>query len=277
MKTSGNTIIITGGGSGIGEALAHRLHDLGNTVIIAGRRLEALQKASGDRPNMHALTLDQDDPASITEFAKRLVAYFPAANVLINNAGIMRIEGSIAAKRDLADAEASVTSNLLGPIRLIDALVEHLGRQSDAAIVNVSSGLAFVPLVIAPTYSAIKAAIHSYTVSLRAVLKGKVEVIELAPPAVRTSLTPGQQNNERFMPLETFADQVVEQLTQTPTPPEILVEGVDFMRNAESEGRLDETLSAINPFLEPHIAPAGFRADQKVRPIPSADPNDTGE
>jgi uncharacterized oxidoreductase len=109
----------------------------------------------------------------------------------------------------------------------------------------VSSGLAFVPLVIAPTYSAI----HSYTVSLRAVLKDKVEVIELVPPAVQTDLTPGQKNNERFMPLDQFADQVMAIFQQTPTPDEILVEGVDFMRQAEKEGRFDDAVAAINPFL----------------------------
>ncbi len=249
MTISGNTIVITGGGSGIGEALAHRLHDLGNTVIIAGRRLDALQAAVDGRERMHALPLDQDDPVSVDTFAQRLVAEFPAVNVLVNNAGIMRMEPTLAARRDLADAEASITTNLLGPIRLIDALVEHLSRQPDATILNVSSGLAFVPLVIAPTYSAIKAAIHSYTVSLRAVLTGKVEVIELAPPAVRTSLTPGQQDNGRFMPLDTFVDQVIARLRQTPTPTEILVEGVDFMRNAEAEGRFEQTLTAINPSL----------------------------
>lgn len=249
MKSSGNTIVITGGGSGIGEALAHRLHDHGNTVVIAGRRRDALEKAIGDREHMHALTFDQDDPASIATFAQQLVADFPAVNVLVNNAGIMRLETTLGARRNLADAEASVTSNLLGPIRLIDALVEHLRGQPDAAIINVSCGLAFVPLVIAPTYSAIKAAIHSYTVSLRAVLKGSVEVIEIAPPAVRTALTPGQQDNARFMPLDAFADQVVALLCETPTPAEILVEGVAFMRDAEAEGRFEETLAAINPFL----------------------------
>ncbi|PZM08671.1 SDR family oxidoreductase [Rhizobium tubonense] len=250
MKTTGNTILITGGGTGIGEALAHRFHDLGNTVIIAGRRLEMLQKAIGDRPNMHALTLDMDDPANIAAFAEKLVADFPAVNVLFNSAGIMRMEMSLDKVRDLSDAEASVTSNLLGPIRVTNALIEHLGRQPDAAIVNVSSGLAFVPLVIAPTYSAIKAAIHSYTVSLRAVLKDKIEVIELVPPAVQTDLTPGQKTNERFMPLDIFADQVMALFQQTPTPKEILVEGVDFMRNAETEDRFDSTLAAINPFLK---------------------------
>ncbi len=127
MKTTGNTILITGGGTGIGEALAHRFHDLGNTVIIAGRRLETLQKAAGDRPNIHALTFDQDDPASITAFAEKLVTDFPSVNVLFNSAGIMRMETSLDKFRDLSDAEASVTSNLLGPIRLTNALIEHLG------------------------------------------------------------------------------------------------------------------------------------------------------
>ncbi len=117
-------------------------------------------------------------------------------------------------------------------------------------IVNVSSGLAFVPLVIAPTYSAIKAAIHSYTLSLRAVLKSRIEVIEVVPPAVQTDLTPGQKTNERMMPLDTFADQVMTLFQQTPTPQEILVEGVDFMRKAEAENRLEETLASINPFLK---------------------------
>ena len=250
MQTTGNTILITGGGTGIGEALAHRFHDLGNTVIIAGRRMDVLQKAIAGRPNMHALTLDMDDAAGVTAFAEKLVTDFPAVNVLFNSAGIMRMEMGLDKARDLSDAEASVASNLMGPIRVTNALIEHLGKQNNAVIVNVTSGLAFVPLVIAPTYSAIKAAIHSYTVSLRAVLKGKVEVIELVPPAVQTDLTPGQKTNERFMPLDAFADQVMAIFQQTPTPPEILVEGVDFMRNAEAEGRFDDTLAAINPFLK---------------------------
>jgi uncharacterized oxidoreductase len=250
MKTTGNTILITGGGTGIGEALAHRFHDTGNTVIIAGRRTETLEKAVGDRPDIHALTLDQDDPVSVAAFAEKLVTDFPNVNVLFNSAGIMRMETSLDKFRDLSDAEASVTSNLLGPIRVTNALIEHLCRQPDAVIVNVSSGLAFVPLVIAPTYSAIKAAIHSYTESLRAVLKGKIEVIEVVPPAVQTDLTPGQKNNERMMPLATFADQVIALFQQTPTPREILVEGVDFMRNAEAEGRFDDALASINPFLK---------------------------
>lgn len=165
MKTSGNTILITGGGSGIGAALAQRFARRGDTVIVAGRRQAALDEAIAGHDDMHALTLDIDDAAAIKTFAAEVVERFPALNVVIHNAGIMRFE-AIEGARDLSDAEAQITTNLLGPIRLTDALVDHLKGQVDAAIVTVTSGLAFVPLVAAPTYSATKAAVHSYTVSL---------------------------------------------------------------------------------------------------------------
>lgn len=247
MQMSGNTMLITGGGSGIGAALAHRFHDLGNTVIIAGRRIESLQAAIGDRPNIHALQLDIDDPAAIQAFAKTLLARFPDLNVLINNAGIMRFE-PLDRARDLADAEATIVTNLLGPIRLVDALVEHLAERPHATIVNVSSGLAFVPLVATPTYSATKAALHSYTQSLRDALSGKIEVIELAPPAARTELTPGQSSREGYMPLEAFIDEVMTLFASQPTPAEILVERVLFLRTAESENRFEQTFKGLNEF-----------------------------
>lgn len=245
MKMTGNTILLTGGGSGIGEALAHRFHDLGNTVIIAGRRLRALEIACAGRRNMHAVPLDIGDAGDIAAFAKKIVADFPALNVLVNNAGIMRVE-ELDRARDLADAEATVVTNLLGPIRLTDALVGHLCAAPDAAIVNVTSGLAFVPLIATPTYSATKAALHSYTVSLRAVLKGRVEVIELAPPAVQTELTPGQSTRAGYLPLEAFIDEVMTLFGQQPTPPEILVQRVGFLRDAEREGRFGAAVAALN-------------------------------
>lgn len=247
MQMTGNTILITGGGSGIGAALAHRFHDLGNTVIVAGRRLESLEAAIGDRPNIHALPLDIEDPAAITAFTETLVSRFPDINVLINNAGIMRFE-ALDRSRDLTDAEATITTNLLGPIRLVNALVEHLAGRPNAAIVNVSSGLAFVPLVATPTYSATKAAIHSYTQSLRDALSGKVEVIELAPPAVQTELTPGQSTREGYLPLEDFIDEVMSLFATDPTPAEILVDRVGFLRKAEAENRFDQTFAALNEF-----------------------------
>lgn len=245
MKTTGNTILITGGGSGIGEALAHRFHDAGNTVIVAGRRQDALDAAAAGRANMHAMTIDVESAAGVADFARRVTAAFPALNVLVNNAGIMKFE-PLDRSRDLADAEATITTNLLGPIRLIDALIDHLVAQPDAAIVNVTSGLAFVPLVDTATYCATKAAIHSYTIALREGLKGRVEVIELAPPGVQTELTPGQENRPGYMPLAEFGDEAMALFAQQPTPPEILVERVKFLRNAEREGRFDATVVQLN-------------------------------
>lgn len=245
MKTSGNTILMTGGGSGIGEALAHRLHDRGDTVIVAGRRIDALETAVRGRPRMVPMAFDVADPVSIADFARRVMREHPELNVLVNNAGVMRRE-RLDGGRDLTDAEATITTNLLGPIRLTDALVEHLVSRPDAAIINNTSGLAFVPLVATPTYSATKAALHSYTVSLREALRGRVEVIELAPPGVQTELTPGQSKVAAYQPLDSFADEVVALMGQDPTPPEIVVKAVRFLRNAEAEGRFDQTMTQLN-------------------------------
>ncbi|KQX18233.1 MULTISPECIES: SDR family oxidoreductase [unclassified Sphingomonas] len=247
MKLDGNTILITGGGSGIGAALAHRFHDLGNQVVIAGRRLEALEAAGAGRANMAAMQLDVEDPASIAAFTRKIVADYPRLNVLINNAGIMRFE-QLDRARDLADAEATIAANLMGPIRMIDGLIDHLSGQADAAIVNVTSGLAFVPLVTTATYNATKAAMHSYSVALREALRGRVEVIELVPPAVQTGLTPGQADRPGYMPLDMFVDEVMALFAQRPTPPEILVDRVKILRHAEAGQRFDQTLMQLNDF-----------------------------
>lgn len=244
MKTSGNTILVSGGGSGIGLALAQRWHDAGNVVIVTGRNAAKLDSAVAGRADMHAAALDVTDPAAIRAFAADIVAKFPALNVLVNNAGIMGYEDATAA-RDLTSAEDTVVTNLLGPIRLIDALVGHLAEQGDSAIVNVTSGLAFVPFPKAPTYSATKAALHSYTQALRVQLEGKVELIELAPPAVRTDLTPGQSTREGYMPLDAFADEVMTLFAATPTPEEILVQNVLPLRNAEANGTVPQVLAML--------------------------------
>jgi len=247
MNPTGNTILITGGGSGIGAALAQCFHDAGNTVIVAGRRRAALEDTIAGRANMHAIELDVDSAGGVADFARRLLAEHPAVNVLVNNAGIMRFE-TLDQARDLSDAEQTIATNLLGPIRLIDGLVGHLSSQPGAAIVNVTSGLAFVPLVATPTYNATKAAMHSYTVSLRAALRGRVEVIELAPPAVQTGLTPGQESRPGYQPLDAFADEVMALFARQPTPAEILVERVRGLRFAEAEGRFDATMAQLNDF-----------------------------
>ena len=249
MRPTDNTILVTGGGSGIGAALAQRLHDAGNSVIVAGRRREALDDCIAGRARMSAMVLDVDDPAAIERFAQQLLAEHPALNVLVNNAGVMKLEDA-ASRRDLADAEATIVTNLLGPIRLTNALVDHLAAQPDAAVVNMTSGLAFVPLTAAPTYSATKAAIHSYTISLRRVLDGKVEVIEIAPPGVQTGLTPGQETRPGYMPLDAFADEVMTLWAAQPTPTEILVERVRPLRNAEADHRHPEMVVQLNEMAE---------------------------
>jgi uncharacterized oxidoreductase len=245
MKTHGNTILITGAGSGIGRELARRFHDLGNTVIVAGRRREALDETIAGRAGMHAMTLDVEDPHAISAFAGRLLSHHPALNVLFNNAGVMRRE-NLTQSRDLRDAEETIATNLLGPIRLTNALIDHLVAAPDAAIINVSSGLAFVPHSGSATYSATKAAIHSYTVSLREQLKNRVEVIELAPPAVQTELTPGQSTREGYQPLESFVDEVMTLFQRSPTPREVLVERVGALRWAERDGRVDQLVAMLS-------------------------------
>jgi uncharacterized oxidoreductase len=246
MNLTGNTILITGGASGIGRGLAEELHKLGNQVVIAGRRRHALDETTAANRGMKSLELDLESPAAIRALAARAVGEFPSLNVLINNAGIMRPENLRAQQQDLADAEAIVTTNLLGPIRLTAALLPHLQKQLSATIVNVSSGLAFVPLVFTPTYCATKAAIHSYTQSLRYQLKStSIEVLELIPPYVQTDLMDGAAD-PRAMPLDKFIAEVMEILKSKPTPAEICVQNVNGLRLAEEQNRYDATFNGLN-------------------------------
>ena len=234
MKTSDNTILITGGGSGIGRALAESFHARGNRVIIAGRRPAVLDAVTRAHPGMASLVLDIEDANAIRDFAARLLKEHPALNIVVHNAGIMRAEDLPSAPDYLATAEATVATNLLGPIRLTAALLPHLLQQPTATIMTVTSGLAFVPKAGFPTYCATKAALHSYTESLRHQLKDtKVEVLELAPPYVQTELIGAfQASDPHAMPLKAFIDESLQLLSATPTPAEILVEPVKPLRFA---------------------------------------------
>ena len=246
MNLTGNTILITGGGSGIGRGLAESLHALGNQVIVAGRRQHALDETTAANPGMKSLPLDIENPEAIREFAAKAVVEFPSLNGLINNAGIMRVEKLLAQQPNLADAEGIVATNLLGPIRLTAALLPHLQKQSRAAILNVSSGLAFLPLALTPTYCATKAGLHSYTLSLRYQLRSTgIEVLELIPPYVATNLMSGA-DDPRAMPLDQFIAEVMEILKQQPTPPEICVENVKRLRFAAESGKFDQIFNGLN-------------------------------
>lgn len=247
MNITGNTILITGGNSGIGRGLAEALHALGNRVIITGRRREALDETTAANPGMQSAALDVEDAEAIRAFAASITRDYPTLNVLINNAGIMRAENIPAQPDGLGDAEATITTNLLGPIRMTAALLPHLQRQPSATIINVSSGLAFVPLALTPTYSATKAAIHSYTQALRFQLRDTTtEVIELIPPAVATELMPGQSANPHAMPLDVFIAESIDLLKTQPSAAEISVEQVKFLRYAAERGEFDTVFNTLN-------------------------------
>jgi uncharacterized oxidoreductase len=245
MKITGNTIIITGGGSGIGRGLAEAFHGLGNRVLIAGRRREALDETIARNPGMAYLSLDIQDAANVREFAAQVATSYPALNVLINNAGIMRIE-NLRQQRDLADAESIIATNLLGPIRLTAALLPLLQKQAYSAIMNVSSGVAFVPLAPTPTYCATKAALHSYTQSLRYQLRETTtEVLELIPPYVATDLLAGA-SDPRAMPLDKYISEVMQILKSQPDAVEICVENAKGLRYAAEGGRYDSIFRGLN-------------------------------
>jgi uncharacterized oxidoreductase len=250
MKTNGNTILITGGGSGIGRALAEAFHKLGNQVIIAARGKKSLDETIAANPGMKSVTLDVSDPKSIQSFAAEVTKDFPTLNVIINNAGIMKPENLLEAPNYLSDAEAIVTTNLLGPIRLTAALLPTLRKQPRATIMTVSSGLAFVPLAMTPTYCATKAAIHSYTQSLRYQLNAtNVEVIELIPPYVQTTLMGDQQaEDSRAMPLKEFIDEVMSILKSQSDAKEICVKKVYPLRFAAEAGqqKYEEFFAQLN-------------------------------
>ena len=228
MKLTANTIFITGGGSGIGRGLAEALHKLGNQVIISGRRKERLQDTIDANPGMLAVELDLENPASIAAVAKQLTAEHPTLNVLINNAGIMEIDNAAEAIDDSLLVR-TLTTNLMGPIRMTSSLIEHLKQQPSATVVNVSSVLGFVPMAMAAVYSSTKAAMHSYSLSLRYQLKQtSVRVQEIAPPWVQTDLL-GSNDEPRAMPLKQFIEETMVALATDAD--EVLVEHAKMMRN----------------------------------------------
>ncbi|MGH3692048.1 MAG: SDR family oxidoreductase [Microbacterium sp.] len=252
MNISGNTIFIPGATSGIGLALALRLHDRGNTVIVGGRREDRLASIATEHPGIHTIRIDTADADSIETAAGVVRTEHPALNVLITMAGVMRTEDWTTPSGFLSTAEETVTTNILGPIRLIAAFIEHLRTQPDATIMTVSSGLAFAPLRVTPTYNASKAAIHMLSESLRLQLEGtSVSVLELEPPAVRTPLMPGHEDNESAMPLDEFVDEVMALIESQPEATEIQVERVKFLRYGEARGDYAQVVAALNR-IDPH-------------------------
>ena len=254
MNITGNTVFIPGATSGIGLALALALQARGNTVVVGGRRAGLLDQIAAEHPGIGTVQVDTADAASIDAAARQVLSRYPDLNVLVTMAGIMRVEDWRKPESFLAAAEEVITTNLLGPVRLIAAFVEHLQTRPDATIVTVSSGLGFTPLRVTPSYNASKAAIHLLSESLRLQLAGAgVQVTELVPPSVQTDLLPGQRESEFAMPLEAFIAEVMTLLETEPEAREIQVERVKFLRYGEARGDYDQVVAALNA-SDPHAS-----------------------
>ncbi len=255
MKLHDNTIFISGGGSGIGRGLAEAFHKLGNKVIIGGRRHELLEQTiAANTGGMEGIVLDTKDPQSIQAAAEAVTRNHPALNILINNAGVQRMfDFSAETPIDPAAFAEEIDTNINGVLRMTAAFLPHLKKQSAAALVNVSSGLAFVPLARFPVYCATKAFVHSFSMSLRHQLKNtSVSVIELAPPWVSTDLdalhkAPPESTNGglRPMPLPDFIAAAMQELASDGQ--ELLVAGAKFLHGAGVSEKCASTFAQMNP------------------------------
>ena len=248
MKIAGNTILVTGGTSGIGRALAEALHAKGNKVLIAGRRQALLDEVTGRNPGMIGLAVDLSDTAAIAKFAETVKEQFPDLNVLINNAGIAGLEDYTAESIDLTHAYRTIQTNIVGVVQLSAALLPTLRAQSRSTLMVTTSGLAFVPYPPGPVYSATKAFMHNWLDAIRVQLRNtSVQVFELVPPYVQTELGgPQQASDPRAMPLDEYTKEVMEILEESNIAKgEILVERVKPLRTAEKDGKYQEFLDVF--------------------------------
>ncbi|QEN85407.1 SDR family NAD(P)-dependent oxidoreductase [Labrys sp. KNU-23] len=250
MRMTGNTILVTGGTSGIGRALAEAFHDRGNRVIVTGRRQALLYDIAAGRPGLIGMLLDLDDPASLSRLASEVRTCFPELNMLVANAGISRAEDMMAQDWDASTAQSIVETNIMGVLRVTAAFLPILKNRPGATIMATSSNLAFVPRADFPTYCASKAFLHSWLQSLRHQLRNiPVDVLELAPPYVQTELTGSQQSSDpRALPVAAYVMEVMQLLEAADHPRgEVLVERDRARRWAERDGRYEETFAAMNP------------------------------
>lgn len=238
MDVSNRTVFIAGGTSGIGAGLASRFHAAGSTVVVGGRRVT---DADADADEIEAVTIDVTDPASVLAARDAVLAAHPDLDLVVTMSGVMLTE-DLRNPAHIAEAEQSVAVNLLGTIRVVDAFTPHLLARGQGDVLTVTSGIGFTPFPLMPTYGATKAAVHSYTESLRAHLAGTgVGVSELVPPAVATA---GQEQlNPNALPLDAFLDEVMGLLSQDPTPHEVIVERAQPLRWSERDGTYDEMLA----------------------------------
>jgi len=239
VDVSNRTVLIVGGTSGIGRELARRFAEAGSTVVVGGRNRQALSELAGE--GFGTVAVDVTDAASVASARDDVLAGHPELDTVVTMSGVMIME-DLRDPAHFATAEKTIDTNLLGTIRVIDAFTPHLVGRGAGTFITVTSGIAFLPFPPMPSYGASKAAVHAYSEALRAQLAGTgVGVVELVPPAVATA---GQEKvNPRALPLDDFATEVMQLLSQEPTPDEILVEGVRGHRWAERDGTYDELVA----------------------------------
>ncbi|MFJ4625728.1 SDR family oxidoreductase [Streptomyces sp. NPDC088847] len=239
MDLSNRTVLVVGGTSGIGRELARRFAAAGSTVAVGGRSPEALSELAGE--GFGTFRIDVTDGASVAAARDAVLARHPELDTVVTMSGVMILE-------DLRDpahftaAETTIDTNLLGTIRVVDAFTPHLVGRGAGTVITVTSGIAFLPFPPMPAYAASKAGVHAYSEALRAQLDGTgVDVVELVPPAVATA---GQEKvNPHALPLDDFAGEVMQLLSENPTPHEVLVKGVLMHRWAERDGTYDDLVA----------------------------------
>jgi len=254
MNITGNTVFIPGSTSGLGLGLAIALSEKGNTVVIGGRRADLVKQITDEHPGLASVEIDTTDAESVERAAAEVLDRYPDLNVVVAMAGIMRVEDWHHPREVLASAQQVLDTNVMGPIRLLGAFLDHLQTRPDATFMTVSSGLAFVPLRVVPSYNASKAAIHLLTETLRLQLADtSVKLVELVPPAVATDLLPGHRESPIAMPLDEYIDEVVGIIEREPDVREILVERVKALRFSEVNGTYDDVVAMLNS-SDPHAA-----------------------
>ncbi|MFF6988713.1 SDR family NAD(P)-dependent oxidoreductase [Streptomyces sp. NPDC010273] len=239
MDLSNRTVLVVGGTSGIGRELARRFAAAGSTVAVGGRSPEALSELAGE--GFGTFRIDVTDGASVAAARDAVLARYPELDTVVTMSGVMVLE-DLRDPAHFAAAETTIDTNLLGTIRVVDAFTPHLVGRAAGTVITVTSGIAFLPFPPMPAYAASKAGVHAYSEALRAQLDGTgVDVVELVPPAVATA---GQEKvNPHALPLDDFATEVMQLLSENPTPPEVLVKGVLMHRWAERDGTYDDLVA----------------------------------
>lgn len=239
MDLSNRTVLVVGGTSGIGRELARRFAAAGSTVAVGGRSPEALSELAGE--GFGTFRIDVTDGASVAAARDAVLARYPELDTVVTMSGVMLLE-DLRDPAHFAAAETTIDTNLLGTIRVVDAFTPHLVGRGAGTFITVTSGIAFLPFPPMPAYAASKAGVHAYSEALRAQLDGTgVDVVELVPPAVAVA---GQEKvNPHALPLDDFAGEVMQLLSENPTPHEVLVKGVLMHRWAERDGTYDDLVA----------------------------------